>query len=126
MPHTIFTIGYSGITPSELEQIVDEHNALLVDIRFSPRSKALQWRGDTLRKQFGDRYMHLRSLGNIHYRDGLPIELENPENGVAILGPILEKQPVILLCVCRDHEVCHRSHAARYLAQRLGAAIEHL
>jgi uncharacterized protein (DUF488 family) len=122
----IYTFGYAGRRAEDLERIVYEHHAMLVDIRFSPRSRAPEWSGAALCRRFGQDYLHLRALGNRNYRGEGPVELVDPAAAVEILRPILERQPVILLCVCRDHRTCHRSDAARELAERLGAQVKHL
>jgi uncharacterized protein (DUF488 family) len=111
----LYTIGYSGRTPQEIETIVELLDARLVDVRYSPASRLPQWSGLCLRQLFGDRYIHLRQFGNVNYKNGGPIQLVDYESGKAILSGL--DRPVVLMCVCSDPAICHRTHLARLLRQ---------
>lgn len=127
--NTIYTLGYGGgaWTPDALAQVVKEKGARLVDIRYSPRSRVPHWNAGPLEKSLGNQsYMHLPALGNVNYKNGGPIELANPAHAVDVLRPILLKQSIILLCACRDAATCHRTPAAEYLAEQLGAEVVHI
>jgi uncharacterized protein (DUF488 family) len=43
-----------------------------------------------------------------------------------IIGALLERGPIALLCGCADPQRCHRSVAAAFLTERLGAKVEHI
>jgi uncharacterized protein (DUF488 family) len=124
---TVYTIGYSGTTPEGLAARLAEMDGrpLLVDVRFSPRSRVPHRSGSALARRFGADYLHVAALGNRNFKGG-PIDLADPEAGVAALAPILAARSVVLLCACKSHEGCHRSDAATLLAARLGARVEHL
>jgi uncharacterized protein (DUF488 family) len=125
--HTIYTIGYSGWKPEQLRDTIHALGAVLVDVRFSPRSRQPQWAGGNLAKLVGaGSYRHLKALGNENYKNGGPIKLVDTQAGVAALAPILAERPVVLLCGCKDHHTCHRTTAAHALATALGAQVEHL
>lgn len=125
--HTIYTIGYAGWTPSSVKARVEALNAMLLDIRYSPYSKRAEWRGDSLKALLGRaRYSHIKTLGNRNYRGDGPIVLDAPEAAVETVTRLLTQRPVVLLCACRDADTCHRSVAAEFLSERLGAPIEHL
>jgi len=122
----IYTVGYSGRTPAELATLVDQLGAVLVDIRYSPRSRDPRWAKSNVQKLVGA-YLHLRSLGNVNYRvPGAPAQLADLAAGAEVLRPILEQQPVILMCACRDVHSCHRREAAEWLASRLDCEVRHL
>lgn len=88
-----------------------------MDIRFSPRSRILDWTAGRLAKLLGNRYRHLPALGNRNYRGGL-IEFVDLEEAVVQVGELLRQQPVILLCGCARLEQCHRLPVAEAIAIR--------
>jgi uncharacterized protein (DUF488 family) len=124
MMHQLYTFGYSGRLPHELRALVDHLDAIVVDIRFSPRSRNPHWTAGRLTSLLGERYRHLAVLGNRNYKGG-PIEFVDLEEGVVKVGELLREQPVILLCVCADVERCHRLPAAEAIAARYGVTITH-
>lgn len=123
--NSLYTFGYSGRQPEELLALAEQLDAMVADIRFSPRSRVPQWSGGRLAKLLGYRYRHLPALGNRNYKGG-PMELVDPETGVAQVADLLAHQPVILLCVCAEVERCHRRLAAEAIASRYGVAVTHL
>lgn len=125
MTHPIYTWGYSGHTPDELDKYLQAAGAQLLDIRLRPYSRQVGWGSDALKRRFGRLYRHLGSLGNRNYQGG-PILLDAPDVAVPIVRQILATRPVILLCVCWDVETCHRKVAAEYLGNILGADVQHL
>jgi len=128
--HTIYTIGYSGWTPEALKAAVDARGALLVDIRYSPRSRRPEWRQEALRALWGecriDRYAWWKVMGNVNYKGGGPIQLLAPDLALPDARWWLAQRPIVLLCACRDVATCHRLTAADYLSHALGAPVEHL
>ena len=73
MLHKLYTYGYSGRTPHKLQTLAKQLEAVVADIRFSPRSRIPDWSGGRLQKLLGDRYRHLPALGNRNYKGG-PVE----------------------------------------------------
>lgn len=123
----VYTLGYSGSAHEDLQAFMGATGAMLVDIRFSPRSRRPDWDGDALRLLVGqENYMHLQALGNRNYTNGGPVALDNVRAGVEALRPILERRSVILLCACSRLQQCHRWNAAIHVGSVLGAEIEHL
>lgn len=123
--HAIYTIGYSGWKPEQLAAKVEELGALLVDVRFSPRSRVPQWTKKSLCELVGaENYVHCKNLGNENYKSGGPIKLLNPDAAIASLRDV--QRPLILLCGCKDHTICHRADAATVLAEAFGVAVTHL
>ena len=45
---TIYTCGYTGRTPAGLRGLAVDHDALVVDIRYSPTSRVPHWREGAL------------------------------------------------------------------------------
>lgn len=131
MAQIIYTLGYSGHSPAEIKAYTDQLGAALIDVRYMARSMRPEWRGAAIRALVGPQnYFHLRCLGNINYKNGGPIVLDNPNGAVWTVRWILAERPAILLCGCREHEGCHRTVAADWLAERLGdeivGGVEHL
>ncbi len=124
--NTIYTAGYARWTPEQLRRAVLDRQALLIDIRYSPRSSREEWGRGALVALLGSRYRHEAALGNRNYKGDGPIELAAPERAVPPLAQALASGPVVLLCACADYRRCHRSVAADFLSDRLGAPVSHL
>lgn len=112
MTTTVYTIGYSGRRPDEVRRIVKNLNAILFDIRFSPRSWLPQWAGSGVCSLVDGDYRHLKALGNANYKGG-PVSIVDYEAGRAAIQ--ITERPVILMCVCGDPAHCHRTVVAEML-----------
>ena len=112
MKPKVYTVGYSGRKVSELLEIIKELDAVVFDIRFSPRSRAPQWDQGQLQSVLGESYRHESGFGNRNYRGG-PISLVNYEAGKLAIEA--SPKSVILMCVCKDTAICHRSLIAEKL-----------
>jgi hypothetical protein len=97
------------------KQMVEEMDAILFDIRYSPNSVAPCWRRPFLEELLGERYRHVPSLGNRNYRNGGEISIVDLPAGIqqVLTSP---KTPV-LMCGCESASECHRM----VIAQALGA-----
>ncbi len=127
MSNMVYSIGYTGLKPEQLAKLVKDLGAMLVDVRFSPRSRVQHWnKGPLMRLVGAASYLHVPALGNVNYKSDAPLQLADPAAAVALLRPILQKQPIILVCACKDATTCHRTPAATYLADALGADVVHL
>jgi hypothetical protein len=125
--YKVYTFGYSGSAHEDLQAFMVATGAMLVDIRYSPRSRHPDWDGEALRFFVGqENYMHIQALGNRNYNNGGPVALENVRARVEALRPILERRSVILLCACNRLRLCHRWNAAIHVGSVLDAEIEHL
>lgn len=124
MMQPLYTFGYGGRLPDQLQALVEQLDAVVVDICFSPRSRSPDWSGGRLQKLLGKQYRHLPALGNRNYKGG-PVEFVDLETGMVEVGELLNQQPVILLCVCGDVQRCHRLPAAEAIAARYGVSVEH-
>ena len=90
MLHKLYTFGYSGRTPHELQTLAEQLNAVVADIRFSSRSRIPDWAAARLRKHLGERYQHLPALGNRNYKGG-PVEFVDLEAGIVEVGELLRQ-----------------------------------
>jgi activating signal cointegrator 1 len=124
--HMIYTVGYNGgWTVELLAREIASRNAYLLDIRHKPTSTKAEWRRVALTQRFGRRYHHVPGLGNVNYQGG-EIHLADPEGAMPVVRELLDRGPVVLLCACPNWQTCHRRQAAAFLAERLGATVEHL
>jgi uncharacterized protein (DUF488 family) len=78
--YQLYKFGYSGRLPDQLQSLAERLDGVVVDIRFSPRSRIPDWSGGRLRKLLGKRYRHLPALGNRDYKGG-PIEFVDLQAG---------------------------------------------
>lgn len=104
----IYTAGYSGHSPAQLQKAGEDMDAIVLDIRCRPYSRQTGWSGSDLSRLLGKRYRHLAAWGNVNYSDAGGIQLANPVAGCDIVKRLSQENPVILLCGCREFEKCHR------------------
>jgi len=101
---TAITFGYTGKKIEELKAIVDQLDAVIIDCRFSPRSRNATWNQSNLIKTFGDKYAWFQEFGNVNYKGG-PIALKDPIVGLKRAKGF--QSNIILLCMCKDYRKCH-------------------
>ena len=123
--NTLFSLGYSGVRFESVAHWLDTHDAVLVDVRYSPGSRNPQWRQPYLQRVLGPRYRWVKALGNVLYRQN-GIRLVDPARGVEVVAAMIESNPVVITCMCPDRQVCHRSVAARAISEATGAMVTHL
>lgn len=127
-PARLFTIGYEGVTQSELIAALRQAGVeRVIDVRAVPLSRKPGFSKNVLAaglKEAGIDYVHLRALGtppagrdaarkkrweafNRIYAE----QLETPEAGAeaAQMIALAEKKPSALLCFERDPAQCHRN-----------------
>lgn len=127
---TLYTAGYTSLTPEELLDTAERLHALIVDVRLKPWSRwAEKWNKTNLIEVWKDRYLHMDALGNLNYKGDMGkgvIMLNDVENGTTRLAVLLKTQPVIILCACKDHKTCHRTTVAQEMIDRYNAEVVHL
>ena len=72
---TLYTLGYACWTPGEIDEVLRDREAVLVDVRRYASSKKPGFAKGELRKRFGKCYHHLPGFGNANYRGG-PVRLQ--------------------------------------------------
>jgi len=126
MTATIITLGYTGAKPDHLATVARKHGLVVIDTRYSPRSRNPAWNGGALAKLLQTRYQHVMSFGNENYKNGGAIQIVDLPAGVRLIRPILERGiSVLLLCACEHVETCHRSVVANALSQSSGCPVVH-
>ena len=125
---TLYTLGYSRLHPADILRTAERLDALIADIRISPRSRLPVWNQKPLQAAWGERYLHIPELGNRNYKGeyGDGVVLDSPEQGANRVLSLLEQRPVILLCACFDWHTCHRREAADFIAAQAPVEIKHL
>lgn len=116
--HPIYAFGYTG---RQLDAIVDSivaADAVLVDIRFNPRSRVPMWNRGPLERRLGERYRWAGdTLGNRFYKTDA-IEIVDLAAGLDLVAKLVERHPVALMCVCAEPRGCHREPIVAALTQR--------
>ncbi len=121
----LYTLGYAAPdSEQQLMTLMADPSMLLIDIRYSPRSRwQPQWNTKTLQAAWGDRYRHMKALGNVNYRfPDAPIQLLDAGAGIQWAIETLQAgYSLILLCACRDYQRCHRKTVKELIEAALGA-----
>ncbi len=126
MSGTLYTLGYlhpDGAT-TLMAVMASDPMTLLVDIRYSPRSRWLpQWSKKQLQATWGDRYRHVKALGNVDYRlADTPIQLLDPLMEIRwAMEQLQAGHSLILLCACREYGRYHRKVVEEQVIQVLEA-----
>lgn len=120
-----YPTGYSGHKPADLILRLQALNAILVDIRLSPRSRIPDWQGGRLRTRLSDDripYIHIAELGNVNYKNGLSVVIADMEKGIQHLEAL--ERDAVLLCGCKLRLYCHRTVVAEHLQARGHSVLE--
>jgi hypothetical protein len=119
----IYTLGYNaGWTHDSLAILAEK--ALIVDVRYSPRSRYSEWWITGLSDAFGEGYMWCKSYGNHLFKDG-EIALYDQASASVQIGQSRNGRDVALMCACSGKR-CHRFMAADHLASVTGEEVWHL
>ena len=111
----VYGIGYSGKQPQDIHRLALQMDAVVFDVRLSPRSRRPEWNKGRLQTLLGDRYVHVRELGNENYKGG-PVKIADFDAGLEMVKK--SPKPVILMCVCSKPAKCHRRDIGRMLSLR--------
>jgi hypothetical protein len=126
----ILTFGYTGRTMEEIVALAQEHDAIVVDVRLVPFSRAPMWRKVAFQVALTERYRWMKGFGNLNYRNpNEGVSLSDPETHMGDIRQIFPAQSIMLMCTCADSTGCHRRHAAAFIASALNlpdSVIEHL
>ena len=125
MTFPIYAFGYTGRKLDTLVENVRRADATLLDIRFSPRSRAPMWNRRNLEDAFGERYLWAGdTLGNRLYRTDA-IEIVDIERGLELVASLAAQRPVALMCVCASPVGCHRTVITEALLERGFVVLNH-
>lgn len=118
----LYDLGYQDIKdPKMLASLASQLGAIVLDVRFNPRSRDPKWNAGALRLLMGSHYLHVLELGNVNYKtSGAPIKIRDMDTGLSTIRSFLVSRSVILMCACRDRVHCHRLVIAREYLKRYG------
>ncbi len=111
----IYTTGYIGKDIADLKPLLESLDACLIDIRFAPVSKYLEWRKDYLQILLKGQYRHVQNLGNRAYQEN-KIEIQNLELGIRTI--LSFEVNLVLMCGCAELKLCHRLTVMTALHQK--------
>ncbi|RYX83947.1 DUF488 family protein [bacterium] len=114
----VFTCGYGNKPVRSLILAARQLDAMVIDIRHSPRSKNPGYDQKDLIQSLDSRYHHLPQLGNTNYGGKGAIQLANPQNGIQRVLEMAHARPLILMCGCGQRDSCHRALVADLLYDR--------
>jgi uncharacterized protein (DUF488 family) len=149
--NTIYTLGYNGWKIEDVEAVLARLDAILVDVRMVPRTRwTPAWNSSVLYERLGDasahstgsssspqadsakgRYVWLKEFGNKNYKGTFEqIEIADFRAGQQRLRELLAQsatvKAVVLMCGCRDVNICHRKVVAEKLAKEWDMDVCHL
>lgn len=100
-----YTTGYTDKKVADLPSLLENLDAVLVDIRFSTNSRQIVWTKNYLSLLLKRRYQHVPQLGNRAFREG-KIQIQNLELGIRLITSL--DYNAVLLCACKNLRECHR------------------
>ncbi len=116
LPQRIYTTGYTDRDIALLPALLKSLDAILIDIRFTPTSKHLQWQKDYLRLLLKNRYLHVSHLGNRSSKESGKQLIQNINLGIKIITEL--KTNLLIMCECQGIEECHRQEISRRLSEK--------
>ena len=114
MQVVLYSAGYQRLDQSAFVAFVQRENLVVADLRLKPVSRNFEWNKNAMATLLGDHYVWIEELGNLNYRGG-PIVLKDEAMGLAKLWALLRRQSVVVLCVCADPAICHRTVVTKKL-----------
>jgi hypothetical protein len=105
----IYLLGYQNIKGghNDLAALCRRLEATVIDIRLNPRSRVPHWNKGPLSRAADIPYQHCPELGNVNYKIGGEIKIQDFKKGLTFLQGVSGN--VILMCACRDACTCHRT-----------------
>jgi hypothetical protein len=121
----VYPIGYGmDGARQHIDRLMRQPQMLLIDTRFSLKSRYTEWREGALRARYGTRYRWAGAhLGNVNFQGG-PIQLADPEEGLRGLHMYLDEgHDLLLLCQCPNYHTCHRKVIVDQLVERTSVVV---
>lgn len=118
----IYTTSCHDKDYADLKPLLERLDAPLVDVRFSPSNKPVQWSKAYLQLLLKRNYQHFPALGLREIAPG-KFAIQNLTLGLRILGE--KHHDVVLLCDCANYDRCHRRIIAAEL-EKFGRVTEEI
>ena len=116
----LYTAGYKNWFDEDFYNKVKELDAYVIDVRLVPYAFFPYWKKEYIQKALGDKYIHIKELGNKNYHNSkLPIEISDISKLSIVKQMLSEGKTCILLCACKDCDTCHRKILADTLCSEL-------
>ena len=113
----VYTTGYSDKDFTDLPDLLDFLDVVLIDIRFAPTAgKQVEWRKDYLRLLLKYRYRYVPHLGNRISKGSNKHSIQNLNLGIKIITEL--RKNLLLMCECEKFEDCHRSLISQKLKEQ--------
>jgi len=113
----VCTTGFADKDFTDLPNLLDFLDAVLIDIRFAPTiGKQVEWRKDYLRLLLKDRYLHVPHLGNRISKGSGTHSIQNLNLGIKIITEL--RMNLLLMCECLRFEDCHRALISQKLKEQ--------
>ena len=117
---TLHSIGYADRNEAaRVERIMRNPRALLIDIRYSPRSRWYPaWNRKQLSTRYGERYIWEQRLGNVNYQHrecGIQLADGHQDAIRMAASHLAHGTSLVLLCACKHAHTCHRSIVAKLI-----------
>lgn len=109
----IYTTSCCDKDYADLKPLLERLDAQLIDVRFTPSDKPVQWSKGYLRLLLKRNYQHFPALGLREIAPG-KFAIQNLTLGLRILSE--KSHNLVLLCDCADYDGCHR----KVITQELG------
>lgn len=105
----VYSAGYQNMNREAFAEFVRRNGIKVADVRLKPVSRNHVWNKNALLERLVlSGYVHIPDLGNLNYKGG-PIVLKDEAAGLLALRALLTISPVVVLCVCADPMICHRT-----------------
>ena len=88
------TAGYKNYSFYQFKKMVEDLDALVIDVRYSPYTKLPFWGRQSLEENLCERYVHIREFGNRAYNQG-EIEIDDFASGLTTFLDVTET-PMLL------------------------------
>ncbi len=105
MKNKIYTTGFTGKDVADLPMLLENLDAVLADVRFTPFSKDFEWRREYLKLLLKNKYRHVSAFGNRSH-DENNFTINNFNLGLKVIESWNEN--VVLMCECAEFQKCHR------------------
>jgi hypothetical protein len=113
----VCTTGFGDKDFTDLPNLLDFLDAVLIDIRFAPTiGRRVEWRKDYLRLLLKDRYLHVPHLGNRISKGSGRHSIQNLNLGIKIITEL--RMNLLLMCECLRFEDCHRALISQKLKEQ--------
>jgi len=112
----VYTTSFTDKDITQLPALLNSLDAVLIDIRFAPTSKQVQWQKDYLRLLLKNKYLNVSHLGNRSSKESGKLSIQNLNLGIKIITEL--KTNLLLMCECRRKEYCHRQLISQKLEEQ--------